>query len=155
MDKTKFWNTLLSFEGGIPVEEPYQCFYITEGLVFLRDKGNCQWLIDAIYHNLPRVPQEKRDIVTCDLSVVDRMGTLVMRHTYKLLDAWTLTMKFEDIDLIINEIPLYCQPVENDWVLMTPHESLTMLVHKWTDDEKPSPEPRKPKKRRTSRPSSH
>ena len=135
MDSRKFLNKFMGYKGGLPVEEPYKHFYITEALVFLRDHANGSWLIEAIYRNLPRRKVRERDIVVCDLTVNDGIGTLVMKDQL-FGDEWTLTMKFTDVSLPIDHVPLYCQPVESDWVLMTPHESLTMIVHSATDQHK-------------------
>ena len=132
MDSRKFWNKFIGYEGGLPVEEPYKHFYITEALVFLRDHANGGWLIEAIYRNLPRRKVRERDIVLCDLTVNEGIGTLVMKDQL-FRDEWSLTMKFRDVSLPIDQISLYCQPVESDRVLMTPHESLTMIVHSSAD----------------------
>ena len=135
MDSRKFWNKFMGYEGGLPVEEPYKHFYITDALIFFRDHANGSWLIEAIYRNLPRRKIRERDIVLCDLTVNDGIGTLVMKDQI-FRDEWTLTMKFRDVSLPIDHVPLYCQPVESDWVLMTPHESLTMIVHRATEESK-------------------
>lgn len=124
----------MGYEGGLPVEEPYKHFYITEALVFLRDHANGSWLIEAICRNLPRRKVRERDTL-CDLTVNDRNGTLVMKDQ-PFRDEWTRTMKFRDVSLPIDHVPLYCHSVESDWVLMTPHESLTMIIHRSTDQQK-------------------
>ena len=125
IDKTKFWNRFLSFKGGLPVEEPYPQFYITAGVIYLRDHGNGGWLIDAIYNNLPKRRVADRDIVLCDLTVQEGVGTLVM-DDHIISDRQRTELRFTNIEIPIDYVPLYCQPVESDWVLMTPHESMTM-----------------------------
>lgn len=123
MDTDVLLAKLMSFEGLGVCRKRHKGFYTTTGVRYLANQVNCYWLIDLIYRNLPNKPQ-RRDIVVCRFYFDGTMGRLVMED---YVARTSLEVSITNVSFPFAEMPLYCEPVEDDWILMLLHRSLTSM----------------------------